>query len=112
MNLHEAMAHDLDAVFFNLDDFACEHEINGRKIRCIVDDAQVGVATRAADDFENVSGLGLVKTDRIVLCQAADLIPQPLPGEEIGMDGSRWLVADGGVTETEGMLRLPLNRAY
>lgn len=112
MNLHEAMLDDLNQVFFDLDEFACVHELNGKQIKCIVDDQQGEASTRPAKDFFNPTGLGLLQCDRVVYCQASDLIPQPLPGEKIIMDGTRWLVSDSGVAETEGMLKLPLNRAY
>lgn len=112
MNLHEQMLADLDSVFFNLDEFACVHDFNGRQIRCIADDTNSQAATRSAGSFANVSGLGLLQCDRVVLCQVADLVPQPLPGEKIVMDGHYWFVADSGISETEGLLKLLLNRAY
>lgn len=112
MNLHEQMAADLDAVFFNLDEFACVHQIAGKVIKCIVDDIQDQAATRPANDFSNPAGLGLLQCDRMVYCQATDLVPQPLPGEKIEMDGLLWLVGDSGISETEGLLTLPLQRAF
>lgn len=112
MNLHEQIAADLDSVFFNLDEFACIHDFNGRKIKCIVTDQQGMAATGAADGFANISGVGLLQCDRIVYCQAADLVPQPLPGEKILMDNCDWYVAQSGLTETEGLLTLPLTRAF
>lgn len=112
MNLHEAMAADLDAVFFNLDEFACVHEIAGKQIKCIVDDMEDQASTRPAGDLSNPAGLGLLQCDRMVYCQAADLTPQPLPGEKITMDGSYWIVGESGISETEGLLTLPLQRAF
>lgn len=112
MNLHEQMAADLDAVFFNLDEFACVHDFNGKKVKCIVEDQEMQAATGQSGGFANVSGLGLLECERLVRCQACDLLPQPLPGEKIVMDGHDWIVADSGISETEGLLTLPLNRAY
>lgn len=106
------MAAELGPVFLNLDEFACIHEINGEKIKCVVDDTLAEAATRSADGFANVSGIGLLACDRLVYCEAADLCPQPLPGEKLAMDGDFWLVADSGVTECEGLLTLPLRRAF
>lgn len=112
MNLHEAMLADLDRVFFNLDEFACEHCLDGRVIRCLVDDTGVMAATKALDNLDNAAGIGILQCDRLVLCKAEDLSPLPLPGQELEMDGRRWLVADTGLAETEGLLALPLNRAF
>lgn len=111
MNLHEAMLADLAAVFLNNEEFACVHDFDGKQVKCIVDDSQIQAQTRIGNDLSNVSGLGILQCDRMVLCLAADLTPQPLPGEKIVMDGRLWFVADG-VSETEGLLSLPLNRAY
>lgn len=112
MNLHEAMLADLDSVFFNLDEFACVHEVDGRQIRCIVDDQSRLMDGATDSGLTNLTGLGLAKCDRVLRCQAADLIPQPVPGQELVMDGERWLVADGEVVECEGILTIPLNRAF
>lgn len=111
MNLHEAILNDLDQVFFNLDEFACEHCFNGRIISCIVDDSEAAARTGARSDFTNQSGIGVLSASRVVYCKTADLIPQPLPGEQVEMDGKYWIVGDG-VSETEGMLTLQLERAY
>lgn len=112
MNLHEAMAAELDSVFFNLDEFACVHDFNGKQIRCIVDDQNGLINGATASGLVNLAGLGLAQCDRVVLCQAADLVPQPLPGEQIIMDGQAWLVTEGQVIECEGLLAIPLNRAF
>lgn len=106
------MAADISGVFLNLSEFACIHEIEGKKIACIVDDHLGEAKTHAGSDFTNISGMGIVQADRVVLCETADLVLQPLPGQKILMDGCEWYVADSGVIETEGLLKLPLNRAY
>lgn len=112
MNLHEQMALDIANVFLNNDEFACVHEIQGKMVRCIVNDQLDLAASGARDEFENVSGLGLLQADRMVYCLASDIVPQPLPGQMLRMDGLNWIVADSGVSETEGMLVLPLRRAF
>lgn len=112
MNLHEAMLDEWDSAFLNLDEFACMHDFGGKRIKCIVSDQDSGAATKAGVDFGNISGVGLLRCDRVVYCHAADLLPQPLPGEKLEMDGQYWLVAESGIGETEGLFRLPLNRAY
>lgn len=112
MNLHEQMAADLDAVFFNLDEFACVHQIAGKEIKCIVDDEARAAQSGEMSDLSNVSSIGILQADRLVYCHASDLIPLPLPGQKLLMDNREWLVADSGVMETEGLLTLPLNRAY
>lgn len=110
--LHDVMLDDVDQVFLNLEEFACDHCINGQIVRCIVDDAQGEAQTKSAGDFANVSGLGILQCDRVVYCHACDIMPEPLPGQKIEMDGHLWLVAEDGLCEVEGLLTLPLNRGY
>lgn len=112
MNLHDVMLDDVDRVFLNLGEFACEHCMEGQVVSCIVDDNENMARTRSANDFSNVSGLGILQCDRVVYCHAADLDPQPLPGQKIEMDGHYWLVAESGLSEVEGLLSIPLNRTY
>lgn len=111
MNLHEAMAGDLDAVFLNLEEFACGHVIEGKNISCIVDDLDGLAQTKSSDGFANASGIGILECQRLVLCRASDMIPQPLPGQKIVMDGKFWIVGED-LAETEGLLSIPLTRAY
>lgn len=112
MNLHDVMLDDVDRVFLNLDEFACDHCINGQMVSCIVDDNESMARTKSAGDFANVSGLGILQCDRVVYCHAAAFVPQPLPGQKIEMDGHYWLVVEDGLSEVEGLLTLPLNRMY
>lgn len=111
MNLHENMLNDLDQVFFSLDEFACVHNFNGTALPCVVDDSENLAQTGADSGFENGAGIGLLAGRRVVYCKACDLVPQPLPGEKAEMDGKYWIVGDG-ISETEGMLIIPLERAY
>ena len=111
MNLHSVMVDDVTRVFCNGDEFAATHVINGQELSCIVDDAAQLAATEREDGFGNVSGIGVLAADRVVHCAAAALSPAPLPGARCVMDGEIWLVGDG-VKVVEGMLTLPLNRAY
>ncbi len=111
MTLKESLHTDLAAVFLNLDEFAEERIFNGLPLVCIVDDDESTAVTGASGGLKNASGLGLLHCDRRVLCKAADFPAVPQAGERVEMDGCRWFVGDG-VTVCEGLLTLPLNRAY
>lgn len=111
MNLHDVMANDLENVFFNLDEFASEHEINGKRVVCIVDDLAGQAETASGSGFTNPAGIGVLHGELTVRCKVSDFGQIPQPGEKITMDGTWWIVADG-VSDSEGMLTLPLQRAY
>ena len=112
MNLHEVMLDEWQTVFLNLNEFGCEHDLEGKKIVCIVSDQNSQAKTRTAANLSEVAGLGIIQCDRVVYCHAADLLPAPLPGQKVIMDGCYWYVGEAGVCEIEGMFRLPLNRAF
>lgn len=112
MNFQTALETEISSVFLNLAEFASEHEINGQKVACICDDQNGLAQTRSAADFSNVSGIGIIACDRLVIYQACTLTPDPLPGEKITMDGSDWYVAESGVGQCEGLYCLPLMRAF
>lgn len=103
---------EIYSVFLNLDEFADLHQIDGKEIPCVVDEQSGMAQTAKQGDFMNISGIGLVESERIVFCRASDLDPLPLPGQKLVMDDKEWFVADSGVSETMGMLCLPLNRAF
>lgn len=111
MTFKEQLHADLGDVFLNLEEFAETHLLRGQPLACIVDEGDSEANTGVADSLRNASGLGLLTCDRKVLCRAVDVEPLPRPGEQIEMDGWLWLVGDG-VSVTEGLLILPLNRAY
>ncbi len=111
MTFREQLHADLGDVFLNLEAFAETRMLRGRSLICIVDEGDSEANTGGANNLRNASGLGLLACDRKVLCRAEDVEPLPRPGEQIEMDGWLWLVGDG-VSVTEGLLTLPLNRAY
>lgn len=110
MSLHDFLREELD-IFLNVEEFAEERVFRGQPLVCIVDERANRASTGAADGFGNISGLGLLQCDRLVLCKAADLQSLPAPGERVEMDGWLWLVGDD-VSVNEGLLSLPLDRAY
>lgn len=111
MNLHEQMRADLNDIFLNVGEFAELHDVEGRSVPCIVDDGENTVDTATADGLQNASGMGLLSCQRVLCCKAGDIDRVPLAGERIRVDGILWLVGDG-VSIEEGLLTLPLNRAY
>ena len=107
----EQLQADLQSVFLNLEDFAEERVFRGQPLVCIVDDADALASTSASGGLRNPSGLGILRCQRQVLCRAEDCQPVPLAGERVEMDGFFWIVGDG-VSVCEGLLTLPLDRAY
>jgi hypothetical protein len=76
---------DLDRVFFNLEDFADPHTIEGEDVICIVDD----------DAFAQIKEgriLGLIEADMIIYGKTEDMPPAKGPESVLNVDGREMIV--------------------
>ena len=110
MTLHEAMQADLDA-FLNAQEFAQIVELDGVNITAIMFDSSASLDSASAGGFSNASSLGLMQCARTLLCRVADIEEIPSPGQRLIVNGETWIAGDG-IASSEGLLRLPLTRAF
>ena len=84
-NFKETLAADLD-VFLNLGEFGEEHDVEGKTIPAVLDDA-VLVDSKAAAE------LGLAQGDLVLFAKASEL-PSPRPaGQALNIDGAEYNIA-------------------
>lgn len=93
----DALAKDLKAVFFNPDEFAELHSIDGKKILCVVD------KNETADDSPETVGVFSCKVKLYV--KAIDMLA-PAVGQFLRIDKQRYLVRS--VKEQIGVLIVEL----
>ena len=74
----DAVAADVKSVFLNLDEFADMHDINGVKIRCVVDVDEIGEAAQFVGVFKNA----------VTVYVAVGDMEAPVEGEIFRLDGS------------------------
>lgn len=94
----DAVAKDIKSVFINSDEFADEHELNGKKIVCVVDKdilstAKDTIAQPLEGVFLNAITIYVVKED---------LDRKPVEGELLYLDKKRYFVRN--VSEEDGIL--------
>ncbi len=90
MGFQQQFMEDLDEVFFNQEEFAEQHRINGRETLVVVDNdtlAELYISRDAHTDQ--------IFTDAIMFCvRRKDLDFEPVVGQYLEYDGDRYLVTD------------------
>ena len=98
MTLKDDIAADIDAVFFDDDEFAEEHVVEGAKILCVVDTCRAQASSKGTE-------YGLSEADYVLYAKTKDLPRRKAAGSLLRLDGrdltiSRWDEEDG-VTSVE-----------
>jgi hypothetical protein len=105
MNFKDAMAEDVDKVFFNDSEFAENAMIDGKSVPIIFDDD-------ALQGKSDVYAMGLADGERLVFIKEKDLRRLPQPGEQMTINDKQWYVrhalSNAGVFE----LRIGRERSY
>lgn len=89
MGFKDQIRKDLDAVFFNADEFAEPHRIEGKTADVVVDDDRL-------TSLKKGQILGLVEADMLILGKEADFPRDLEPGRLLNVDGREMLVMNSG----------------
>ena len=89
MSFKEQIQQDLDTVFFNLDEFAELHRVEGAEIAVVVDSDQL-------NKLKKGQILGLIEADMLLMGRASDFPADLEPGRLLNVDGRELLVANSG----------------
>lgn len=89
MGFKEQIQKDLDAVFFNLDEFAELHRVEGKQIAVVVDNDQL-------DKLKKGQILGLIEADMLLMGRETDFPADLDPGRLLNVDGRELLVVKSG----------------
>lgn len=97
MSLKAQIERDIDAVFMNLNDFADWHLIDGKKVKCVIEEGSAPSGTPAIGTFGQT----------ITVCVELSLLPgRPALGAPMRVDKKGWTVAE--VSEEFGLLTIKL----
>lgn len=100
----DMVAEDMDAVFLNMDEFAEEHELNGKVCACIVESPTTEERFKKGKDYDGQDAMhGLTA---IIHVKKSDIEEMPSEGQKFSLDGSYSLV--DSCTEHMGMLTIRL----
>jgi hypothetical protein len=85
MGFKDALAADIDKVFFNEGEFAENAMIDGKSVPIILDDD-------ALQGKSDVYAMGLAEGDRLIFIREKDLYRLPQPGEQMTIGDKQWYV--------------------
>ena len=85
MSFKDDILADLDEVFLNLDEFAEEHTIEGKKISVVMNHDQL-------ETLKEGQILGLVEADVVIFAKVEDLPLDLDPGRPLNVDGREMIV--------------------
>src|SRR5690606_3490762 len=109
MNFKEQLEKDLNA-FINIDEFAEIHNIDGREIPAVVDEDIF--KERPRQPYELYLANEGVYVDTITLfVRMADLGERPVIGQNLRVDGERYIVANCSESAGTLVITLETNRA-
>lgn len=104
MSFKDIVREDIQAVFFNLDEFAEEHTIDGRKMVCIIDqDANVASAVQSV--------MGVYAANRRIYVKEEDMKVLPREANRLNLDGRFFFVTDARAEMGVFVIELQANRA-
>jgi hypothetical protein len=90
MNFKECIRSDVTDVFLNLEEFAVEHTINGKKMRALVDNNELIEREKKAKS--DMDGVNVKQT--LIYVWAREFGGLPPVGYMITLDGMRYIVTD------------------
>jgi hypothetical protein len=85
MDFKDAIAADIDKVFFTDEEFAENAMIDGKSVPIILDDD-------ALQGKSDVYAMGLAEGERLIFIKEKDLRRLPQPGEQMTIGDKQWYV--------------------
>jgi hypothetical protein len=102
--LKDYLVSDL-ATFFNLDEFAETHVINGVEMPAVIDDDIMKERPRQPMDLYNAAN-GVFIGQKVLYVRLSDIGERPVVGQHIDLDDDLYLVSD--CSESMGILEITL----
>ena len=97
LSFKEAVTNDISAVFFNLEEFADTHNIDGTDMAAIIDDIEQVEREKRMKSYMD----GIYARQVLIYVKASEFGPLPAQGRLVKLDGKRYMVLDatdeGGV---------------
>jgi hypothetical protein len=85
MDFKDALAADIDNVFFDSNEFAENVIIDGKSVPIILDDD-------ALQGMSEIYAQGLAKGEQFIFVKEKDMFRLPQAGEELTKDGKQWYI--------------------
>ena len=104
MDFRDAVAADIDNVFFNTAEFAEVVIFDGKEVPIILDD---DVLAKISEDF---ASLGLAAGEQHIFIKEKDMHRLPQPGDKLTKDGRDWYVIHATSNMGVYALRIGINQ--
>ena len=104
MSFRDMVQADLHNVFFNVEEFAEEHTINGKKMLCVIDQDE-----NAASSVQSV--MGVYVANRRIYVKESDMKVLPKEGLQLRLDDRMYFVTDARLEMGAVVIELQVNRA-
>jgi len=85
MSLKEAIAEDIDNIFFDEGEFAEEAIVDGRPVPLILDNDELNGKTETY-------AMGLAEGEQLIFIKEKDLHRLPKPGDQITINDEQWYI--------------------
>jgi len=101
MNFKDAVAADIDNVFFKTNEFAESVNIDGKPVPLILDDDMLQGKTETYAE-------GLANGEQFIFIKQKDIKRIPQPGDELSKENKKWYVRE--VISEMGVLAIRIGR--
>lgn len=88
MGFKEDLLTDLDNVFFNANEFAEIHNVNGKEVQIVIDDDLF------KEKYKTIDVEGLIILGKVIFIRKEDLIGSPKTGRKITIDSKEYDILD------------------
>ena len=88
MNFKDQLKKDMNNVFFNINEFAEIHKVNGKDVRIVIDDDLF------KEKYNTIEADGLIILGKVLFIQKEDLTGEPKTGRKITIDGKEYDIID------------------
>lgn len=110
MTFKEQIVKDNRDIFINLEEFSDEHEINGKKMPCQIDDYEMIDRSRRYQYNRSLHGDGIYRNEVLIFVNSSDFGALPPTGRVLVLDGKRFTVADAANEDGIYAISLEANR--
>ena len=106
MTFKDQVQLDIGDVFFNFDEFATLHKINGKQMLAIVDDNEIIDREKRYNHVKGAHGDGVYLREKLVYVKAEDFGGMPAALRVLDLDGKTYRVVD--TTDEVGVYTITL----
>ena len=111
MTVKEHWLDDIEHAFFDTDEFADTHTVNGEKMPCVIDNFEMIDRERKYKPYKFDHSDGIYTKQILMFVRASDFGPLPAIGRRITVDKKNYIVTDAINEGGAYSLTLELNKA-